>query len=351
MAKLQGSVLITGANGGLGSGFVANLLKSPQATKYRGIYTVRNPSTANDLKSVLAKGPQTHEYEILPIDLSSLESIRGFAENINEKVANGTIEPIRALILNAAWQEANADTLKPQTFTKDGFEGNFGTNYLANFLLVLLLLQSMDQENGRIVVLGSWTHDPFDKRNGPLAMFEEEEYKEVFKGTGGLAKGIEYTDDGYKAGMRRYGASKLLINMFMYELQRRLTVDPHLSKISVISMDPGGMSGGVGKNSVQSSAILRFIIHYLLPILTPILVWLQPNGSIRSPLKSGADLLRASFDTVTWGEHPKALYLDGTEKAQSSEEARDEGKQRNLWGDSLKLARVRSGETVLKNWE
>ncbi len=36
---------------------------------------------------------------------------------------------------------------------------SFQVNYLAHFLFTLLLLQSMDKTHGRIVVIGSWTHE------------------------------------------------------------------------------------------------------------------------------------------------------------------------------------------------
>jgi NAD(P)-dependent dehydrogenase (short-subunit alcohol dehydrogenase family) len=226
MSHLKGSVLITGANGGLGSGFVSNFINSPYASSYRGIYTVRNPATANSLKKVLEKAPQSHQYEIIPFDLSSLESVRATAADINAKVANGTWEPIRALILNGAWQEATTETLRPLTFTKDGFEGHFAINYLANFLFVLLVLQSMDKEHGRIVLVSSWSHDTHDPRNDSINVYKGDEYKILWRDPEVLSKGVVYKDDAYKAGMRRYGASKLLLVIFMYVRTASSTFTP-----------------------------------------------------------------------------------------------------------------------------
>ena len=99
-------------------------------------------------------------------------------------------EPIRALVLNAAWQDANPETMKPRRFTKEAYEGNFGINYLANFLLVLLLLQSIDKKHGRIVIIASWTHDPFDSRNNSTSQYSDEKYKTIFTNTECLAKGV-----------------------------------------------------------------------------------------------------------------------------------------------------------------
>jgi NAD(P)-dependent dehydrogenase (short-subunit alcohol dehydrogenase family) len=212
MAK--GSVLITGANGGLGSAFVSQFLKSPYAKDYRGIYTVRNPTTATGLQAVVKQAPEGHAFETLALDLSSLEKIRATAKDINARVANGTLEPIRALVLNAAFQEANGESLVPKTYTNDGYEAAFAINYLANFLFVLLILQSMDKEHGRIVMISSGTHDAYNPRN--MNNFKDEKYKIMYTDTESLAKGISYTDGGgFDAGMRRYGASKLLMVMFM----------------------------------------------------------------------------------------------------------------------------------------
>lgn len=43
--------------------------------------------------------------------------------------------------------------------TEDGYETSWQVNFLANQLLALLLLQSMDKEKGRILIVGSWSHE------------------------------------------------------------------------------------------------------------------------------------------------------------------------------------------------
>ncbi|KAH9207664.1 hypothetical protein DL95DRAFT_468463 [Leptodontidium sp. 2 PMI_412] len=73
----------------------------------------------------------------------------------------------------------------------------------------------------------------------------------MFTSAEALSKGIEYKDDAWAAGMRRYGASKLLGVMFMYEFQRRLDSDPTLSNISVLSIDPRAMGRtGIAKRAL-----------------------------------------------------------------------------------------------------
>ena len=105
--------------------------------------------------------------------------------------------------------------------------------------------------------------------------------------------------------------------------------------------------GGTGLTK-DSPAFIRFLTNYLLYYMQPIMVLLQPNGMARTPKKSGHDLLLASFDEKYLGEYPKAVYLGGSVKATPSVEARDEEKQRKLWVESLKFARIRDGDTILK---
>lgn len=154
----KGSIIITGSNGGLGSATVDQIVHQPQLAKdYYGIYTVRKVETADAVKRVLSQAAAAkaqHQHELLPLDLASLASTRRAAESINERVASGALPPIRALILNAGYQEQ-----RTQAFTRDGFDMSFQANFLSHFLLTLLLLQSMDKEHGRIVVIGSWTHE------------------------------------------------------------------------------------------------------------------------------------------------------------------------------------------------
>lgn len=72
---------------------------------------------------------------------------------------------------------------------------------------------------------------------------------------------------------------------------------------------------------------------------------------MRPPWKSAADLVLAAFDEKDLGKHPKALYLNGSEKSTPSVESQDEAKQKQLWTETVKLVRVRDGDTVLKNWK
>ncbi|KAI1644855.1 NAD(P)-binding protein [Daldinia loculata] len=353
----KGSILVTGANGGLGSAIVDQILHRPSlAQEYHGLYTVRKVENADAVKKVLqSAGKVNHQYDLVPLDLASLASVRQTAADINSRVSSGEIPPIRALVLSAAYQEHDQ-----HDFTKDGFDMSFQSSYLSHFLLTLLLLQSMDKEKGRILVLGSWAHDTTDPRNkvGPFGdAYVPEEFHQIFNdpegSTEAIAKGKWGVPAGRTenpvAGMRRYGAAKLCEIMMMRELARRIPQDPALSKIAVLGLDPAAMMSGIAR---RSSWLVRVLIMQCIgPLIAPIVTWLSPNGNLRTTWKSAGDVIHACFDTDGGlGEYPNGIYLNGTAISDVGPEAKDETKCRRLWRDSLEYANIKEGDTVLADW-
>lgn len=204
----KGTLLLTGANGGIATGFVSQFLKSPYASQYKGYYTVRDPTSASTLRRLVEYSSLSpHDYEIASLDLSTLESTRAGADAINKRVAEGALPPIRALVLNAGVQDAKLD------FTLDGLERSFAVNYLHQFLLVLLLLESMDEEHGRIVLIGSTSMFPDWWANS--SNYKMEEQKIAFTNVDDLAKGTRPVDTDFESGQRRYAGSKVFMIMFM----------------------------------------------------------------------------------------------------------------------------------------
>lgn len=150
----KGTVFLTGANGALGVSIISNITSTLELAAYHGLYTARNADTATALQSVLKDVPASHSHEVRSLDLSRLADVRMVATAINARVAAGEIPPIRALILNAGYIEYNT-----QQWAEDGLDMSFVSNYLGHWLLTLMLLQSMDREMGRIVVLSSWSYE------------------------------------------------------------------------------------------------------------------------------------------------------------------------------------------------
>lgn len=158
MADKLGSILITGTNGGLGSALVSRIVSSPALKEYHGIYTVRNTASAKALDTALLgagdrTSPAAHSFEKVSLDLSRLSAVREVANDIKSRIEAGQIPPIRALVLNAGVEE-----FETQTWTDEGLDTTFATNYLAHWLLTLMLLGSMDRERGRVIWISSWSH-------------------------------------------------------------------------------------------------------------------------------------------------------------------------------------------------
>lgn len=143
-SSLQGRVfLVTGANSGIGKETVKELAKR-RATV---IMACRDLQNARNVVSEIRGRISTGELVPMELDLSSLASIRAFA---NEVLNN--FPEIHVLINNAGVYAP----LKDHALTKDGFEIHFGVNHLGHFLLTNLLLDRLKEcAPSRVVVVTS----------------------------------------------------------------------------------------------------------------------------------------------------------------------------------------------------
>ncbi|KAI0007840.1 putative short-chain dehydrogenase [Xylariaceae sp. FL0662B] len=342
----KGTVLITGANGGLGSAIANQVSSQPKFAGYHGLYAVRDAASAPALRSILSKSP-SHPHNIISLALANLDSVRRVAETINARVAAETIPPIQALILNAGYQEFGE-----QYWTADGLDMTLSANYLGHWVLTLLLLKSMNKDSGRIVVVGSQSYDPYDERNKKTQAFTDEKHRTIVHDEGSfeaIAKGTwssAQEDPSWRSGFRRYGAAKLFSIMMIHELQRRMDRDPVLNKVCILGVDPGTMVTGMARRAFWIIRVLIFKIIY------PIIAMLMPNGSIRSPQKPASEVLQAAFESSpALGEFPKGLYFFGTEPFETSAESRDARKRDLVWKGTIQYSRMEQGETILSNWQ
>lgn len=218
----KGTVVVTGANGSLGSTMASQIASTPSLAAYHGLYAVRDAKAAPVLRAALAQqdgasrttaaGP--HAHDIISLNLADLDSVRAVAAGINARVKAGEIPPVRALILNAGYLEFTS-----QSWTAGGgFDMTFASNYLGHWLLAVLLLGSMDREEGRVVVVGSESHDPHNPKS--KASFDDPRWTEFMRdgSSEAVARGTWSTseeDPSYHGGFRRYGASKFCQAMMM----------------------------------------------------------------------------------------------------------------------------------------
>ncbi|KAK8115448.1 short-chain dehydrogenase [Apiospora sp. TS-2023a] len=349
MSTQKGTILVTGANGGLGSAIVSRLLSIPDLNAYHGIFTARNSDSAPALDAALGSSNAT-SHEKISLDLSRLGNVREVAAAINAKVEAGTIPPISAIILNAGYEEYDT-----QRWNEDGLDMTFVVNYLGHWLLTLLLLQSMDRETGRIVWISSWSQNPEDPHHNLNESYKEEKYKTMITTDDlePIAKGTwsATAEDKtlWMSAYRRYGASKMCGVSMIHELQRRLDKDPLLHRISVLAVDPGAMNTGIGR---QSPWVVRFLLFgFVAGWVGRLLVLLYPNGTWRTPGKSARDVLAAALDCgpPPLTERPKGIYLNGSELGEYNDEAKDPRKGGIIWEGSVRYAQLQRSETLLQD--
>lgn len=214
---MKGTVIITGANGSLAIPAAAYLL-----TKYKPeavILTVRNDTDDDKntakLRETIAKVHSDARVTVRKLDLASLAEVHAFAEATRAQVTAGEIPPIAAVIWNAmTWTLQGG-----QKFSSDGYELSMAVNHIAHFALTLELLPAFDQEHGRVVFLGSDSHEKSALQK----------YASVLPDDLDKLVHPEPDQEGEVAdrGFQRYGQSKLVSIMTMYELNRQL------SKVSI----------------------------------------------------------------------------------------------------------------------
>lgn len=138
------NILITGANAGIG--FIIAKLAAGQGHKV--ILACRNSQKAEQARLEIQSTTPDADVEIHLLDLASIASIRAFASNIEK-----SIDGIDVLINNAGIFPLQEE------YTQDGFEIQFGVNYLGHFLLTHLLLPVLSQhEAARIINVSSIGH-------------------------------------------------------------------------------------------------------------------------------------------------------------------------------------------------
>lgn len=212
---MNGSVLITGANGSLALGFTKSFLSLYQ--NHTLIATVRNPSPEKDPNTakfvqLISKYPNANVL-IEALDLSNLTNVRSFAEKLSTRIHAGELPRLTAIICNAASISLGGG----QKFTPDGYETTFQISHLSHYLLVLKLLDSMDVHSGRIVMLGSIAH--YTEKSNPLyslKTYVPDDIEELVKPS------LDPPSLVYDRGFQRYGMAKLANVTFANDLNRRL---------------------------------------------------------------------------------------------------------------------------------
>jgi NAD(P)-dependent dehydrogenase (short-subunit alcohol dehydrogenase family) len=137
--------VVTGATGGLGYETALALVRAGAEVLVTGRNAEKGRVAVEQIKRIVPSA----RVRFAMLDLSSLASIRAFAENT---LANG--RPVDLLINNAGVMD-----LPTRRLTEDGFELQFGTNHLSHFALTALLLPLLRKaQSPRVVNVSSLAH-------------------------------------------------------------------------------------------------------------------------------------------------------------------------------------------------
>ncbi|KAL4940596.1 hypothetical protein BDV06DRAFT_230260 [Aspergillus oleicola] len=331
---MAGTIIITGANGSLGLGFVESFLaRYPEHTL---IATVRNPSPDKDpntakLVALISKYPGS-KVHVEVLDLGNLSAVRSFADSLAARVSSKKLPSISAIICNAfTWSLESG-----QKYTSDGYEATFQVSHLSHYLLILKLLGSTDAKSGRIVMLGSSAHYP--ERPNPLSSLTPhipDDIEELVKPTADPAGLV------HDRGFQRYGTAKLANVIFSEDLNNRLQQDPKLSSITVTAMDPGGLVQSRAqveqKGSVQR---IMAVVGFLMPLLRHF------TSALRTNKDSGRDLVAVGLDAAFAG---KRGYYIGQKEDAPAQISHDAEVQKRLWDACWRWAGLTAEETVLRS--
>jgi NAD(P)-dependent dehydrogenase (short-subunit alcohol dehydrogenase family) len=290
--------VITGATGGLGLETALGLAGAGAEVVLSG----RNPTKGRSAEALIRKQYKNANVRFEVADLASLASVTNFADRM---ISAG--RPIDILVNNGGVM-----ALRERGTTADGFETQFGTNYLSHFALTGRLLPLLKPAKARVVQLSSIAH-----RQGKIRLDD-----------------LNYSQ-GYKP-FPVYQQSKLAMLMFAIELDRRSAANGW--GLTSVAAHPGIATTDLVANgpSVGANVFVRTII----PIAERILGHSAAAGALPT-------LMAATMPGVKGGQYfgPQGwLELKGPPGPGKIEKhALDAGVGSQLWEASERLTGVTFG--------
>ena len=293
-------VVVTGASDGLGLQIATRLAVAGAEL----VLPVRNPAKgAAAVERIRATAPRAM-VTTTELDLASLESVRALGDKL---LADG--RPVDILINNAG-------VMTPPTRheTQDGFELQFGTNFLGHFALTARIFPLLTQGSARVTTLSALA-----ARSGAI-QWDDLQYQGKYQA------------------MKAYGQSKLAEMLFALELDRRSraagwgivsnTAHPGLT---VTNLQTSGWNLGTEKTSVRTTVFRQ------APKVFPFMVQRPEAGALpalyaaTSPdARGGAFYGPDGFAHLTGGPTEQKLYST----------AEDTEAAARIWAEGEQLAQV-----------
>ncbi|MCF2496710.1 SDR family NAD(P)-dependent oxidoreductase [Dyadobacter chenhuakuii] len=288
-------IVMTGATAGIGAEALKYFTKLSDTIIYVG---------ARGSGRALPEGS-----EALALDLSSLKSVRSFADTIKQRLGNTKID---VLVLNAGIQAANNHVR-----SEEGFELTFATNHLSHYLLVRLLEPNL-ADGGRIIITTSDAHDPAVIPFGPKTLNIDK-----------LRNSTEHSPKG----MALYAATKLCNMLTARSLEKEFGAHKN---IDVIAFNPG-LTGDTSLMGKQP-AILKLLIPAIRPLFYLISMF-KPAFFIGTAKRSGEALAQLAMGKVVMpaGKIYASLVRGKLTFPEPSKLAQSDLNMDLLWKESAKM--------------
>ncbi|XP_074129259.1 LOW QUALITY PROTEIN: retinol dehydrogenase 12-like [Sminthopsis crassicaudata] len=218
------TAVVTGANSGIGKAVCYELARRGA----RVVLGCRNLTQGRKALEDIQKATGNKNLLLREVDLSSVASIQSFSQKLLVE------EPHIHLLVN----NAGVSGLPYKTFTSDGLELTFMTNYLGHFLLTNLLLKGLlSADSARVVNVTSFRYK--------YGIVDEQHL---------VGAGCPLLQH------QHYDSAKLLLILFTEELAQRLQG----TGVTVNSVEPGIVKTGIMKNFTWPYRIIYCILSVFL---------------------------------------------------------------------------------------
>ncbi len=277
-------IVITGANAGIGREAAWKLARLGATV----VMAARNLTKGEEALRYVRERGRSQQVELLKLDLGSLDSVDGFADEVLARH-----DRLDVLVNNAG------AVLSSFTTTTDGFEATFGVNHLGHVHLTNRLLDRMRASApARIVNTASFAH-----RLGTMR-WSDLEHRVGYNGT------------------MAYNQSKLANVLFSMEGAKRWAKDG----ITVNCLHPGAVRSSFG-GADDTTGAERFLVMFGKPFMIPARWGARPIVY----LAASPEVQESTAGYWVGG------YVPGVWRHKPSKEARDPAAARRLWEVSAAL--------------
>ncbi|NUP26514.1 MAG: SDR family NAD(P)-dependent oxidoreductase [Nocardia sp.] len=241
------TAVVTGSNTGIGLEVARGLARRGATV----VLACRNEMAAAAAKSDIESSVPGADIRTTRVDIGDLSSVAACARRLHDELPGIDLLVNNAGVVAGTW-----------TPTADGFESDFGINFLGHFALTAQLADLITAAPaGRVVGVGSMSHG----RRSAALDFEDLQSERSF---GRLVT---------------YSRSKTASMTFMVELQRRLTA------AGSRALSVGAHPGGVRSTILRDQSLLVRIAYSDVVMTLARLVTQTPEAGAQSILRAAVD--------------------------------------------------------------